>query len=280
MSITLIILTIIWFFSRSNWVQLWIILELNILFFINFILQNKESEINFIKYFIIQAFTSIIIIFRFLFKISNISIFVFIFILLKVGIFPFHNWIQLLSKNINKYSYLILITLQKIQIIYLVFLLFKNIVFFLVFSLLILTIYLIILKETFLYLFFLYSSMNFILLCFFICLPSLYFFLNFWILYSILFRLFIKVNVIQYTLTFFWKERKIIVLLAIMGFPPFPVFFYKIIIITWLFNISLRVSFLFIILSLFSVVVYRTIVFYIFFNKHIYIKISNNIFLL
>lgn len=119
-TITLITRSII-ALSRTNWLFLWISIEINILRFIPIITiskSNQETEAT-IKYFIAQALGSRIILITRLaqwsthsFQLSNIILMS--AIILKLGIAPFHFWFPPVITSLSWISCIILATWQKL----------------------------------------------------------------------------------------------------------------------------------------------------------------------
>lgn len=121
-TLILIISSLIAISSRS-WFLSWMFLEINLIVFIPLIIWksgNKSSRVA-IKYFLIQSFSSIFLITRFLifytFSMTSSSIFNIILIVslsLKSGIPPFHLWVPSIMENIENYSLFLILTWQKI----------------------------------------------------------------------------------------------------------------------------------------------------------------------
>jgi len=106
--------------SSSNWLRIWIGIEIN-LFAIIPILNLKISIYSIestIKYFIIQAFASILlltfIINKSIFFISNNNFLIILPLLIKLRLIPFHLWLPSILEGLNWISCLIIITWQKI----------------------------------------------------------------------------------------------------------------------------------------------------------------------
>jgi len=109
--------------SRSNWLFLWIALELNLLRFIPIILRSKkfqETEAA-VKYFLAQALGSRLLLIR---RISiwfcmslpsnHINLLLLIALLLKIGIVPCHLWYPSVITSLSWLPALILSTWQKL----------------------------------------------------------------------------------------------------------------------------------------------------------------------
>lgn len=113
--------------SSNSWLGVWIGLEINLLSFIPLIIEqnNLISTEASLKYFLIQAFASSLLLFsiilfflfnNFLINFSFINIYELISLplIIKRGIAPFHFWFPNVIEGINWISRLILITWQKI----------------------------------------------------------------------------------------------------------------------------------------------------------------------
>ena len=111
--------------SRSNWIYIWMGLEVNLLSFIPIISygHNRIEVESSVKYFLVQAIGSCIILLGFFsynilnFYIINIySIFyiMFISLILKIGIFPFHQWFPQVIGGLNWLSCFLLSVFQKL----------------------------------------------------------------------------------------------------------------------------------------------------------------------
>ena len=120
--LTVLIISTFIIMSSSNWIILWLSIEVNLMSIIPLILTtNKNNELEAAtKYFLVQATGSIILLISVF--ISNISIFlkklsIIIFlsrILLKIGIVPFHLWFPQVLANISWLIILLISTWQKL----------------------------------------------------------------------------------------------------------------------------------------------------------------------
>nr|QZI85885.1 NADH dehydrogenase subunit 2 [Laomedia astacina] len=110
--------------SSDSWFGAWCGLELNLMSFIPFISSsmNQYSSEACLKYFLIQALGSSIIVLGFIFiMISSSFIALMTFaLLLKLGAAPVHFWFPQVMEGLNWNQCLILMTLQKIAPMYLV----------------------------------------------------------------------------------------------------------------------------------------------------------------
>lgn len=135
--ITLVIRTIL-SISSNSWLGAWIGLEINLLTFIPLIRRVKNcfsSEAS-IKYFIIQAFASSLLLFSSLIIYINFFYYInflllLISLLLKIGAAPFHFWFPSVAEGISWNINIILITWQKLAPIILISYISNIITFFL-----------------------------------------------------------------------------------------------------------------------------------------------------
>nr|AZL93178.1 NADH dehydrogenase subunit 2 [Dendrocerus sp. ZJUH_2016009] len=129
----ILITSIIMNLSSSSWLMTWMLIELNLLSFIPIMLNQTKLKNNSImmKYYVIQTFSSIIMLFSLSFSmiifINQLKTLMFWSMMMKLGLPPFHNWfINIMKKN----SWLIcaiISTIQKvIPILILSFFMFSN----------------------------------------------------------------------------------------------------------------------------------------------------------
>nr|QBZ38160.1 NADH dehydrogenase subunit 2 [Purohita sinica] len=102
----------------NNWLFMWMLMEINLFMFIPIMSKNKVTNQS-IKYFILQSFSSYLLIFSILmmsiFDSSwNNSMFTSVALLIKIGMAPFHMWIPEIMKMISWNECFILSTLIKI----------------------------------------------------------------------------------------------------------------------------------------------------------------------
>nr|YP_010321806.1 NADH dehydrogenase subunit 2 [Stenochironomus tobaduodecimus]UKO33033.1 NADH dehydrogenase subunit 2 [Stenochironomus tobaduodecimus] len=113
--------------SSFSWFNMWMGLEINLLSFIPLIMKltdNLSSTEASIKYFLIQAFSSNLLLFFIIFfsffslnhssKNLILNFFIILVISMKMGTAPFHIWFIQISENLNWMNNLILMTWQKI----------------------------------------------------------------------------------------------------------------------------------------------------------------------
>nr|ARW70300.1 NADH dehydrogenase subunit 2 [Kaburagia rhusicola ovatirhusicola] len=118
--ITLMMFSSMMAISSSNWLSMWMGLELNLFTFIP-ILNFKTSIYSIestMKYFLIQAFASIILLMfminKSLFFMIQINMMMIIPLLMKLSLMPFHLWMPSMIEGLNWMSCFLLMTWQKI----------------------------------------------------------------------------------------------------------------------------------------------------------------------
>nr|AXI98597.1 NADH dehydrogenase subunit 2 [Pseudoniphargus longipes] len=103
--------------SSNSWLFAWIGLELNLLSFVPIMLKklNKYSTEVAVKYFLIQAISSIYLLFFFLFFKHYLIITLMLVLMLKMGAAPFHQWLPSLADGLSWPALFILLIFQKIN---------------------------------------------------------------------------------------------------------------------------------------------------------------------
>nr|YP_009946934.1 NADH dehydrogenase subunit 2 [Macrostemum floridum]QOH91252.1 NADH dehydrogenase subunit 2 [Macrostemum floridum] len=121
--ITILIMSTLMVISSKSWINCWISLEINLMFFIPliFIKNNTLNNEFLMKFFFIQLITSMILIMSITFMNLKIHLtlnkFILIFnltLLMKMGVAPFHYWMIQIIEYLNWPSFFILMTWQKI----------------------------------------------------------------------------------------------------------------------------------------------------------------------
>nr|QHF16903.1 NADH dehydrogenase subunit 2 [Therioaphis trifolii] len=120
--INMMIMSSIISISSSNWLSMWMGLELN-MFSIIPIINFKQSIYSIeatMKYFLIQAFASIILLIflilkSMLFMMMNFNLLILLPLLIKMSLMPFHLWLPSMIEGLNWMSCLLLMTWQKIS---------------------------------------------------------------------------------------------------------------------------------------------------------------------
>lgn len=283
--------------SSSQWIYLWLGLELNLLSFIPIIGVTKlykEIE-SFIKYFLIQAFSSGVLILRFLifiyssnfifldYRYLNISLYLFIIrIGVKTGMAPFHFWLPEVIGGLSWLVNIILISLQKIipfGILYkFISLIYININILIVIVILgVILGGLISLNQTNIRILIAYSSVShigWILVGLIISINIffIYFFSYIVVSWSLIIYIYwiswgmVSSNEVGYKLNIYYRLILGIQFYILGGLPPFRIFFSKVIILIFIIDINI-------------VVIGRLILFFSLFNIFYYITIILNLFI-
>nr|UUC08036.1 NADH dehydrogenase subunit 2 [Cupuladria biporosa] len=100
--------------STNNWLTTWIGLEMTLMGFLPMITPNHTSVEGMIKYFLIQAGGSSLFLLSFLMLWKNTHMLTPLSMMLKLGVFPFHQWVPAVMSSLSWTSCIILTTLQKI----------------------------------------------------------------------------------------------------------------------------------------------------------------------
>lgn len=274
--------------SASNWLSIWIGLELN-LFSIIPILNFKSSIYSIeatIKYFLIQAFASIILLIFLINKnllfLNNNNLLIIIPLLIKLRLIPFHLWLPSIIEGLNWFSCLLIMTWQKITpLIIISYLnLDKNIIFLIV----LISINSIFgLNQNSIRKILAISSINNSTWILFAILINENLWINYFLIYSILNFLIIKIlknyniNYINqlkfFNLNFFFKLNILILIFSIMGLPPIIGFLIKWILIkTLIYNKIYFIIIILIILTILNLIFYIKITYFILFNFNLFNK--------
>ncbi len=127
--------------SSCSWYLAWIGLEINMLGFIPYIISNFSSKSSVIKYFIVQARRSLVLIFFFMFltllrgfHIIFFSLFLTIAMLYKLGAAPVHVWFVDLSYEVNLSVLIWLLSWQKLSVLYIIYLFYDLYIYILIFG--------------------------------------------------------------------------------------------------------------------------------------------------
>lgn len=274
--------------SASNWLSIWIGLELN-LFSIIPILNFKSSIYSIeatIKYFLIQAFASILLLIFLINKnfyfFNNRNILIIIPLLIKLRLIPFHLWLPSIIEGLNWTSCLLIITWQKISPLIIISYLNtdKNLIFLItlisinsIFGL----------NQNSIRKILAISSINNSTWILFAILLNNKLWINYFLIYSILNFLIIKIlnnykiNYINqlkfFNLNFFFKLNIIILIFSIIGLPPIIGFLIKWILIkTLIYNHIYLIIIILIILTILNLFFYIKISYFILFNFNLFNK--------
>jgi len=285
---TLLIFRTLLSISSSNWLSIWIGLELN-LFSIIPILNFKSSIYSIeatIKYFLIQAFASILLLIFLINKnilfINYNNLLIIIPLLIKLRLIPFHLWLPSIIEGLNWISCLLIITWQKITPLIIISYLNtnKNIIFLItlisinsIFGL----------NQNSIRKILAISSINNTTWILFAILINENLWINYFLIYSILNFLIIKlirnyninyINQIKFfNLNFFFKLNILILIFSIIGLPPIIGFLIKWILIkTLIHNNIYIIIIILIILTILNLIFYIKITYFLLFNFNLFNK--------
>ncbi len=247
-------------------------MEVNFLTFIglmNFNLSKLQSRIR-IKYFIIQsALSGLIILCLILIKFRLINYFLILVLILKIGAAPFHSWFVRIAIKLNWNIFLILCTIQKVIILYIISLLINlNILLFLVIS--IITIIAVSIVQIRIKSILTYSSIFSVNWIISSMLARARFWMKFFFVYIISLMILVillyfnSLDLNKINNLYISKEvelRIIIRFFRVIGLPPFPIFFFKLTLVIMLFNISLMMRGLLLVSSRIFIYMYSSYVF-------------------
>lgn len=283
----LIILIFRTFFSisSSNWFSIWIGLELN-LFSIIPIFNFKSSIYSIestIKYFLIQAFTSIILLIflinKSIFFFWNNNILIILPLLIKISLIPFHLWLPSIIEGLNWFSCLLIFTWQKITPIIIISYLNFNKILILIFTLLLInSIYGF--NQNSLRKILAISSINNSSWIIIALLINEKLWINYFLIYLILNSIIIfifnqyNINYINqlkfFNINYFFKLNILILIFSIIGLPPILGFLIKWILIkNLILNNLILIIIILIIISIFNLFLYLKITYFILFNFNI-----------
>lgn len=275
--------------SSSNWLSIWIGLELNLFSFIpiiNFKISIYSIESS-IKYFLIQTFASILLLLFLInksifFIINNNNFLIIIPLLIKLRLIPFHLWLPSIIEGLNWFSCFIIITWQKINpliiisylnenknLIFLIILIFINSIFGI--------------NQNSIRKILAISSINNSTWILFAILINENLWLNYFLIYTIL-NLFIinifnkyKINYINqlkfFNINLIFKLNLLILILSNIGLPPILGFLIKWILIkNFIFLKIYLIIFILIISTIINLFIYIKIIYFLLFNFNIFNK--------
>nr|YP_009675769.1 NADH dehydrogenase subunit 2 [Aphis citricidus]QDD68884.1 NADH dehydrogenase subunit 2 [Aphis citricidus] len=228
--------------SASNWLSMWMGLELN-LFSIIPILNFKSSIYSIeatMKYFLIQAFASILLLIFLInknfFFMTNNNILITLPLLMKLSLMPFHLWLPSMMEGLNWISCLLMMTWQKISP--LIMISYLNINKDLIFLISLISLNSILgLNQNSMRKILAMSSINNSTWMLFAILLNNNLWMNYFLIYSMLNLLIINIlnnyniNYINqmkfFNLNFFFKLNLMMLIFSIMGLPPMIGFLMK-----------------------------------------------------
>nr|YP_009002083.1 NADH dehydrogenase subunit 2 [Pseudocellus gertschi]AGL11944.1 NADH dehydrogenase subunit 2 [Pseudocellus gertschi] len=136
--LTSLMLSVAMIFSSTSWFFTWMSLEINLLTFVGWVLQHKFHEAM-TKYFLIQSMgSSLFIMSSSILSLSltqyqlpqSLMILPTIAILIKMGSVPFHLWYPEVMNHINWEQCMILTTIQKFGLLFIIYQMKSNVILF------------------------------------------------------------------------------------------------------------------------------------------------------
>ena len=275
--------------SSTNWLSIWIGLEINLFSFIPII--NFKSSIysieSTIKYFLIQAFASILLLIFIInkslfFIINNINILIIIPLLIKLRLIPFHLWLPSIIEGLNWISCFLILTWQKISpIIIISYLNFNKTLIILIILISLNTI--LGFNQNSIRKILALSSINNSSWILFAILINENLWINYFFIYSLLNFLIINIfnkyniNYINqlkfFNLNFFFKINLLILIFSIIGLPPIIGFFIKWILIkNLIYNKIFLILIILIKLTILNLFFYIKISYFLLFNFNLFNK--------
>nr|WQF69087.1 NADH dehydrogenase subunit 2 [Amblyomma auricularium] len=284
----LILLTIMISFSTNSWFIFWLMMEMNLLFFVPIMnTKNKIDSNLMITYFIVQCFSSTLFFMGAMnFIILNMCIFKYIInisMMIKLALIPFHFWLSSISEMIEFQTLFFILTLQKIvPMIVISHFKMSILVFFISISSIIASL-LALNSKSFkkILIFSSISHQSWVISM--ILMES-----NFWISYMIIYSfLILKITNLclklkfNFMSNFYFKNKSlpskvsvIFLMLSLGGMPPFMGFFMKLISITILIQTMNLLLIILIISSIMNIFIYMQMITPILFNN--FFSIKNN----
>nr|YP_009994013.1 NADH dehydrogenase subunit 2 [Aphis aurantii]QNO35788.1 NADH dehydrogenase subunit 2 [Aphis aurantii] len=274
--------------SASNWLSMWMGLELN-LFSIIPILNFKSSIYSIeatMKYFLIQAFASILLLIFLINKnfyfFNNSNILIMMPLLMKLSLMPFHLWLPSMMEGLNWTSCLLMMTWQKISPLIMISYLNtdKNLIFLIT---LISMNSMFGLNQNSMRKILAMSSINNSTWMLFAILLNNKLWMNYFLIYSMLNFLIIKIlnnykiNYINqlkfFNLNFFFKLNMMMLIFSIMGLPPMIGFLMKWMLIkTLIYNHMYLIMMMLIMLTILNLFFYIKMSYFMLFNFNLFNK--------
>nr|UUC08023.1 NADH dehydrogenase subunit 2 [Exechonella vieirai] len=102
--------------STSNWLMIWISLEMILMSFIPMFMTSSLTIEGMMKYFLIQASSSVLLLLSILMAMKKMSsILLMLSIIMKLGLFPFFQWMPAVMMTLSWPGCVLLSTMQKIS---------------------------------------------------------------------------------------------------------------------------------------------------------------------
>nr|AKM70221.1 NADH dehydrogenase subunit 2 [Ceratovacuna lanigera] len=274
--------------SSSNWLSMWMGLELNLFSFIpilNFKMSIYSIESS-MKYFLIQTFASILLLMflinKSMFFMINNNFLLILPLLMKLSLMPFHLWLPSMIEGLNWFSCFIMMTWQKISPLIMISYLNENKnLIFLIIMIFINSIFGI--NQNSIRKILAISSINNSTWMLFAILMNETLWLNYFLIYSILNFFMInifykyKINYINqlkfFNINFLFKLNLLMLILSNMGLPPMLGFLMKWMLIkNLLFNKMYLIMLMLIISTIINLLMYIKIMYFLLFNFNIFNK--------
>nr|YP_010414159.1 NADH dehydrogenase subunit 2 [Acyrthosiphon caraganae]URQ84755.1 NADH dehydrogenase subunit 2 [Acyrthosiphon caraganae] len=288
MFFTLLVFSTLMSISASNWLSMWMGLELN-LFSIIPILNFKSSIYSIeatMKYFLIQAFASILLLIFLINKnllfMNNNNILIMLSLLMKLSLMPFHLWLPSMMEGLNWMSCLLMMTWQKISP--LVMISYLNVNKNMIFLITLISMNSIFgLNQNSMRKILAMSSINNTTWMLFAILMNENLWINYFLIYSMLNFLIIKmlnkynINYINqmklFNLNFFFKLNMLMLIFSIMGLPPMMGFLMKWMLIkTLIYNNMYIIMMMLIMLTILNLLFYIKMTYFMLFNFNLFNK--------
>nr|QNO35890.1 NADH dehydrogenase subunit 2 [Hormaphis betulae] len=271
--------------SSSNWLSMWMGLELNLfaiipIFNMKMSIYSVESTM---KYFLIQAFASILLLmfltYKSMFFLINNNMLIILPLLMKLSLMPFHLWLPSMVEGLNWSSCLIMLTWQKISpmimisylntnknMIFLIILIFSNTIFGM--------------NQNSFRKILAISSINNSSWMLFAILMNENLWINYFIIYSMLNLMIINIlnkyniNYINqlkfFNMNFLFKINLLMLILSIMGLPPMLGFIMKWMLIkNLMYNNMYLIMLMLITLTIMNLYMYMKMMYFILFNYNL-----------
>nr|YP_009051636.1 NADH dehydrogenase subunit 2 [Sitobion avenae]AII03057.1 NADH dehydrogenase subunit 2 [Sitobion avenae] len=288
MFFTLLMFSTLMSISASNWLSMWMGLELN-LFSIIPILNFKSSIYSIeatMKYFLIQAFASILLLIFLINKnlmfMNNDNMLIMMSLLMKLSLMPFHLWLPSMMEGLNWMSCLLMMTWQKISP--LIMISYLNINKNMIFLIALISMNSIFgLNQNSMRKILAMSSINNTTWMLFAILMNENLWINYFLIYSLLNYLIIKmlnnynINYINqmkmFNLNFFFKLNMLMLIFSIMGLPPMMGFLMKWMLIkNLIYNNMYIIMMMLIMLTILNLLFYIKMTYFMLFNFNIFNK--------
>lgn len=227
-------------------------MEIIFIFFLLFVIGYEEKNLGLVVYFFFQSLMSLFLFLRFCFFIDKI---VFIFLAAKLGVFPFFYWIILVRVKVGFVANIFVLSLQKIVVFRLFWLVynlsFMFLILFVYLSLIFVVVSLLIISD--LWLLLVYSSIGNTAIILIRVVGSHY-----------LVAVFLYITIIFFIIFIMKTSSSLVEVLLLVFFflviPPFVLFFLKIRIVISL-DFSLKLGFYFFVFDVFVLIYYFSLIF-------------------